>query len=98
MWNVLQEGEPTKRKSSKLSPETVDYYINRIYAPYFGISYRNQRKILINIDVLRKLMSGSESEAKKGFQAFFKEKMGEDGSEEMKWQMSLFEIPQGGNV
>ena len=98
MWNVLQEGEPTKRKISKLSPETVDYYINRIYAPYFGISYMNQRKILINIDVLRKLMSGSESEAKKGFQAFFKEKMGEDGSEEMKWQMSLFEIPQGGNV
>ena len=35
MWNVLQEGETTKKKQSKLSPETVDYYLNKIYVPYF---------------------------------------------------------------
>ncbi len=53
MWNVLQEGEPTKKKQSKLSPETVDYYLNKIYVPYFGISYRNQRKVFIPVEILR---------------------------------------------
>ena len=72
MWNVLQEGEPTKRKQSKLSPETVDYYMNRIYAPYFGISYRNQRKIQIDVDILSQLFSGDEEAAKNGFRSYFK--------------------------
>lgn len=72
MWNVLQEGEPTKRKQSKLSPETVDYYLNRIYAPYFGISYRNQRKIQLDVGILRDLLSGDEAQVKKGFREFFK--------------------------
>lgn len=72
MWNVLQEGEPTKRKQSRLSPETVDFYINKIYAPYFGISYRNQRKIQLNVDVLDQLLSGDESQAQLGFRKFFK--------------------------
>lgn len=72
MWNVLQEGEPTKRKQSKLSPETVDYYLNKIYVPYFGISYRNQRKITIDVDILQKLLSGDEEIAKSGFRNYFK--------------------------
>ena len=72
MCNVLQEGEPTKRKQSKLSPETVDYYLNKIYVPYFGISYRNQRKIQIEVGILEKLFSGNEDDAKIGFQEFFK--------------------------
>lgn len=72
MWNVLQEGEPTKCKQSKLSPETVDYYLNKIYVPYFGISYRNQRKIQIGVNILEQLLSGDEEQAKNGFRNFFK--------------------------
>lgn len=72
LWTVLQEGETTKRKQSKLSPETVDYYLNKIYVPYFGISYRNQRKISIAVDILEQLFSGDENLAKIGFQRFFK--------------------------
>lgn len=72
LWTVLQEGEATKRKQSKLSPETVDYYLNKIYVPYFGISYRNQRKITIAVDILEQLFSGEEKLAKIGFQRFFK--------------------------
>lgn len=96
MWNVLQEGEPTKRKDSKLSPETVDYYINKIYTPYFGISYRNQRKIFLEVDILESLLSGDEEEAKKGFLKFFKisDSQFED---EITSQISLFDYPQGGN-
>ncbi|MBE6700402.1 MAG: hypothetical protein E7582_00725 [Ruminococcaceae bacterium] len=72
MWNVLQEGETTKKKQSKLSPETVDYYLNKIYVPYFGISYRNQRKIFISVDILQELFSGNEESANSGFKKFFR--------------------------
>lgn len=73
MWNVLQEGETTKKKQSKLSPETVDYYLNKIYVPYFGISYRNQRKITLSVEILQDLFSGKEENAKLAFKKYFKE-------------------------
>lgn len=72
MWNVLQEGETTKKKQSKLSPETIDYYLNKIYVPYFGISYRNQRKIFISVEILQDLFAGNEESANYGFRKFFK--------------------------
>lgn len=72
MWTVLQEGEATKRKQSRLSPETVDYYLNKIYVPYFGISYRNQRKITIDERILEDLFSGDEQRAKNGLNKFFR--------------------------
>lgn len=89
MCNVLLEGEPTKRKQSVLSPETIDYYLNRIYVPYFGISYRNQRKIQISVEILNQLLSGDEVQANNGFRHFFKE-ISKDATEEQK-QISLFE-------
>lgn len=73
MWNVLQEGEATKKKQSKLSPETVDYYLNKIYVPYFGISYRNQRKIQISVEILNDLFSGEEKKAIQALRKFFKQ-------------------------
>ena len=87
MWNVLQEGEATKKKQSVLSPETVDYYLNKIYVPYFGISYRNQRKISMDVALLEQLFSGDEVEAQKALKKFFRENKNEDGSV----QLSLFD-------
>ena len=87
MWNVLQEGEATKKKQSVLSPETVDYYLNKIYVPYFGISYRNQRKISIDVTLLEQLFSGNEADAQKAMRKFFKESKDEDDS----GQLSLFD-------
>lgn len=72
MWNVLQIYEATKRKDSKLSPETVDYYLNKIYVPYFGISYRNQRKIVLSSDLLSDLFSGDTVRAKAAFNKYFR--------------------------
>ena len=72
LTNVLQEGGVTKRKQSRLSPETVDYYLNKIYVPYFGISYRNQRKITFSVNILHKLLSGNEDIAKCGLNDYFK--------------------------
>jgi hypothetical protein len=86
MWNVIQEGETTKRKQSKLSPETVDYYLNKIYVPFFGISYRNQRKIMISVDILQELLSGNENTALDGFNKFFKKR---EKTRNIKGQLSL---------
>lgn len=94
MWTVLQEGEATKRKQSKFSPETVDYYLNKIYVPYFGISYRNQRKIQIQEDVLGLLFSGDEDRAKEGFQRFFKSFDDSASS----GQMTFFDGGSGGQI
>ena len=92
MWNVLQEGEPTKRKQSKLSPETVDYFINKIYVPYFGISYRNQRKINLDVSILDMLLSGNENEAKNGFREYFKMQSNQPVlNDNPNQQISLFE-------
>ncbi len=91
MWNVLQEGEPTKRKKSISSPETVDYYLNKIYVPYFGISYRNQRKISLTPEVLEKLLSGDEPMANEGYKLFFKDQTNADDNN----QMSLFDDTWG---
>lgn len=73
MWNVLQPGAPTKKKQAAFAVETVDYYLNRIYAPYFEISYRDMRKITLPIDVLTKLFSGDVDEAKRAARKFLKE-------------------------
>ncbi|AFM02259.1 hypothetical protein Desde_3996 [Desulfitobacterium dehalogenans ATCC 51507] len=97
MWNVLQEGEPTKRKQSKLSPETVDYYINKIYVPYFMISYRNQRKIQLDANILEQLFSGDDNKAKMGFRSYFKKSQTEEIVLETT-QMSLFDFSQGGKL
>lgn len=89
MWNVLQEGETTKKKQSKLSPETVDYYLNKIYVPYFGISYRNQRKVFIAVEILQDLLAGSEESANSGFRKFFK---AEESYSENTAQLTFFDI------
>ncbi|MGN0246291.1 MAG: hypothetical protein ACI4DK_10045 [Lachnospiraceae bacterium] len=89
MWNVLQEGETTKKKQSKLSPETVDYYLNKIYVPYFGISYRNQRKIFVSVEILQDLLAGNEELANSGFRKFFKT---ESASDTDSTQLTLFNM------
>lgn len=46
--------------------------MNKIYVPYFGISYRNQRKIILDVKLLEKLFSGDEKIAKSAFLQYFK--------------------------
>lgn len=92
MCNVLQEGETTKKKQSKLSPETVDYYLNKIYVPYFGISYRNQRKVLLSVEILESLLSGNEESARRGYNSYFK---AEKEQSEHNNYFPLFDIKNG---
>ena len=96
LWNVLQEVEPTKRKQSKFSPETVDFYLNKIYVPYFGISYRNQRKIQIDVGILGQLLSGEEETVKSGFRNYFKMLPDESvSSDNPSHQISIFDNTWG---
>ena len=56
MWTVLQEKGPTKLKEPTLSYEEVDYHLNRIYAPFFQISYRQKRKLFISASNLNNML------------------------------------------
>lgn len=56
MWTVLQERQPTKLKDPQLSYEEVDYYLNRIYAPYFQISYRDKKKLFVPSAALNNML------------------------------------------
>lgn len=72
MWNVLQANEANKRKEANLSLETLDYHMNKIYTPYFSISYRDKRKIKITYDNLKDLLSGDVNRAKNVVNSFKK--------------------------
>ena len=60
-WSVLFEEEATKIKQN-YQPETTEYILNPIYAPYFHISYRKKRKLELKSDELICLMRGSYEE------------------------------------
>ncbi len=57
-WSVLLEQRVTKKKQAHL-PETVEYVLNPIYAPYFHISYRKRRRLELEADDVICLMRGS---------------------------------------
>ena len=94
--NVLQEGEANKRKQSKRSPETIDYHLNKIYTPYFEISYRDQRKIFLPVDILEKLLQGNETVAKEAMHSFLKnlKKMSKEDNT-VPQQISIFDMNLG---
>lgn len=62
MWTVLQVLKQTKGKST-IDANVVDYHLNKIYAPYFEISYYKNRKITLEADTLKKMLSGDVKEA-----------------------------------
>jgi len=90
MWNVLQIKEPTKRKHAEESLETRDYYLNKIYTPYFNISYRDQRKVEFPIKIIDDLLSGNIEIARKARNLFIKQKY-ENNEIFTKLQKELFD-------
>jgi hypothetical protein len=57
-WSVLFEEEATKLKQN-YQPETMEYVLNPIYAPYFHISYRKKRKLELKSEDVIRLIRGS---------------------------------------
>jgi len=71
-WSVLFEEKGTKKKDST-TPESSEYILNPIYAPYFHISYRKKRRIDLSSDDLILLIKGSVDEVKTLFNRFAKD-------------------------
>lgn len=90
MWNVIQVDEANKRKNANLSSETVDYHLNKIYIPYFGISYRDKRKIKISCENLEKLLSGNAKIAKEVVKEYIKRSKDDNNDENI--QLSIFDL------
>ncbi len=95
MWNILQEEEPTKTKQQDFSRENVDFILNRIYSPYFNISYRKKRKIYLSDEILEGLLSGNDKLAELATKDFLNSKWSyaKDSSDANKTeiQTSLFD-------
>lgn len=68
-WMVLQKLPQTKSKET-FRTDILDYHLNKIYTPYFEISYNKKRKIKLNIQELEKMFSGDISIANKASKAF----------------------------
>lgn len=60
-WSVLFEEQATKLKQA-YEPETIEYILNPIYAPYFHISYRKKRRLELRSEDLIRLIRGSYEE------------------------------------
>ena len=60
IWSVVYEERDTKNKG-KDDIESVEYFPNPIYAPYFGISYRKKRKVTISVKDFMDIIEGDES-------------------------------------
>ncbi len=56
--SVLLEYEDTKKKNQH-KPESIEYVLNPIYAPFFHISYRKKRKLEISSEQLGTIINGT---------------------------------------
>jgi hypothetical protein len=68
-WSVLFEQTGTKKKQD-YEPETMDYVLAPIYAPYFHISYRKKRKCELTADEFRILAQGSVEDVSALFRGY----------------------------
>lgn len=57
-WSVLSMHTGTKKKDLS-QPETIEYILNPIYAPYFYITYRKKRRLELSSDDFITLIRGS---------------------------------------
>lgn len=97
--SVLHE-VPTTKEKDVIYTNTNDYCLNRIFAPYFEISYRKQRKIKLRVQTLADLFSQDDVKAENAvrqyLQNYWKNKtvhgVFDDGE-----QLSLFD-PKGDSI
>lgn len=67
--SALQELPQTKGKEA-LNTHVLDYHLNKIYTPYFEISYFKKRKIVFTNDQISDLISGDKSKAEQVCKAY----------------------------
>ena len=74
-WSVLFENKITKQKGGAGKLEVIDseYILNPIYAPYFHISFRKKRSVIINIDHLNIMIFGNNEQNEELLKRLIKE-------------------------
>ena len=73
-YSVLQELPQTKEKEA-IHTNAVDYHLNKIFAPYFGISYHKKRKLDLDSSFLLELFSEDNDRAVKAVRGYLKRKI-----------------------
>ncbi len=63
LYSVLQEERATKIRS-EIEVRDKDYLLNRIYCPYYNISYRKKHKLELKADEFEELIYGSDENKK----------------------------------
>ncbi|EGG34835.1 conserved domain protein [Paenibacillus sp. HGF5] len=61
MYSILQEVPATKLRS-EVEVKGTDYLFNRIYCPYYYLSYRKMHKLEIKSNIFEKLILGTDEE------------------------------------
>lgn len=72
---VLQKLPQTKSKEN-FRTDISDYHLNKIYAPYFEISYNKKRKVKLSVEQLEQLFSADVEVANKTAKTFLDEYWG----------------------
>lgn len=67
-WSVLFGGEETKVKSTRF--EQMEYQLNPIYAPHFGISYNKGRKLELTPEHAVALLGGTHKQLDEMIQVY----------------------------
>ena len=70
-WSILLTTPSTKDKES-IKTNMVDYHLNKIYAPFFGISCLRKRKISLSSAELEDMFSGDMSKAQNAVKGYLK--------------------------
>ena len=91
---VFQRLPQTKSKST-IRTDILDYHLNKIYTPYFEISYNKKRKIMLKPELLEELLSADIDRANRAAHRFLDEYWGrkltqKQNSSEVVEQLGLF--------
>ncbi len=72
-YSILQELPQTKEKEA-IHTNAIDYHLNKIFAPYFEISYHRKRKLDLDTSFLLELFSEDNDRAVKAVKDYLKSK------------------------
>ena len=87
--SVLQEAPATKIRSDAVRGK--DYLLNRIYCPYYNMSYRKMHKLEFDLKDFELLLMGNEDEKRQTFSAIIKNNTRTQMTDNEMKQLSLFD-------